>query len=509
MITSTLLSPPAAAVARQLRATLRGTVVAATDASYDTARQIWNGAVGHRPALIARCANDQDVAAAIRAAREHGLPLAVRGGGHDWAGRALCDGGLVLDLSAMRGVTIDPATRTAAAQGGATAGDVAAVAAGYGLAPVTGTVKAVGMTGLTLAGGYGPLCGRHGLALDNLVGADVTLASGQRVTASDTGDADLYWALRGGGGTFGAVTAARYRLHPLPQVLAGLILFPLAQAGAVLRGYAEVAAAAPDELTVMTGFLNAGGQMLLFLFPAWSGDPALGQGAIAALQRLGTPVMTQVAPMPYSGVLGMFDASVVNGRHYALATRWLPALTDDAAAMLTAAAADATSPLSAIAVHHFHGAAARVPAQDTAFALRHDHLLVEILAAWEPSPRDDGTVHRAWAQDLSGQLAPSALPGGYPNLLGPGDADRTLLAYSLNAPRLRDLKRRYDPDGVFSTATGTLPRGPGQLAAYAAAPDAPWTGTAVNCLNLSRSGRCPAPVNRRVMVPTNAAGPTM
>ena len=455
MTTPTQLSPPAAA-ARRLRSSLRGTVVAAADAPYDTARQIWNGAVGHRPALIARCADDQDVAAAIGAAREHGLPLSVRGGGHDWAGRALRDGGVVLDLSAMRAVTVDPATRTAVAQGGATAGDVVAAAAGYGLAPVTGTVKSVGMAGLTLAGGYGPLCGRHGLALDNLLGADVILADGRHVTASDTGDADLYWALRGGGATFGVVTAARYRLHPLPSVLAGLILFPLDQAGGVLRGYAEIAAAAPDELTIMTGFLNAGGQMLLFLFPAWSGDPARGQDAIAALHRLGTPVMTQVAPMPYAGVLGMFDASVVNGRHYALATRWLPALTDDTAAMLTAAAAGATSPLSAIAVHHFHGAAARVPAGDTAFALRRDHLLVEILAAWEPSTDDDGAAHRAWAQDLSGHLAPYALPGGYPNLLGPGDADRTLLAYGPNAPRLRDLKRRYDPDGVFSTATGTL-----------------------------------------------------
>ena len=457
MTTSTLRPERAAAVAHQLRASLRGTVLTATDAHYDATRRIWNGAVGHRPALLARCADGQDVITAIRAAREHGLPLSVRGGGHDWAGRALRHDGLVLDLSAMRGVTVDPATRTAVAAGGATVGDVVAAAAPYGLAPVTGTVKAVGMAGLTLAGGYGPLCGQHGLALDNLAGADVALADGRQVTASDTGDAELYWALRGGGGTFGVLTSARYRLHPLPAVLAGLILFPLAQAGTVLRGYAEIAAAAPDELTVMAGFLAAEGQMLVFLFPAWSGDPARGQDVIAALQRLGTPVMAQVAPMPYPGVLGMFDASVVNGRHYALATRWLPALTDDAIAVLAAAASTATSPLSAIAVHHFHGAAARIPASDTAFALRRDHLLVEILAAWEPSPGDDGAAHRGWAQALSGQLAPFALPGGYPNLLGPAESGRTLLAYGANAPRLRDLKPRYDPDGVFSTATGTLP----------------------------------------------------
>ncbi len=225
----------------------------------------------------------------------------------------------------------------------------------------------------------------------------------------------------------------------------------------MLRGYAEIAATAPDELTVMAGFLGTGGQMLLFLFPAWSGDPARGQDAITALQQLGTPVMAQVAPMPYSGALGMFNQSVVNGRRYALATRWLPGLTDDTAAMLIAGARSATSPLSAIAIHHFHGAAARIPAPDTAFALRRDHLLVEILAAWEPSPDTDPAAHRAWAGSLSGQLAPSSLPGGYPNLLGPAEPDRVLLAYGPNARRLQDLKHRYDPDGVFSTATGTLP----------------------------------------------------
>jgi len=283
------------------------------------------------------------------------------------------------------------------------------------------------------------------------------LANGRRVTASDTGDADLYWALRGGGGTFGVVTVGRYRLHPLPSALAGLILFPLAQAPTVLRGYAEIAATAPDELTVMAGFLGADGQMLLFLFPAWSGDPARGQDAITALQQLGTPVMAQVAPMPYSGALGMFNQSVVNGRHYALATRWLPGLTDDTAAMLIAGARSATSPLSAICDPPLPRRRGTHPRPDTAFALRRDHLLVEILAAWEPSPDTDPAAHRAWAGSLSGQLAPSSLPGGYPNLLGPAEPDRVLLAYGPNARRLQDLKHRYDPDGVFSTATGTLP----------------------------------------------------
>ena len=456
MTTSTVLPQRAAAAARQLRARMRGDVLAAADAGYDTARRIWNGAIDRHPALIARCADDQDVAAAVRTAREHDLPLSVRGGGHDWSGRALREGGLVLDLSAQRGVTVDPAAGTAVAQGGATAGDVVTAAARYGLAPVTGTVKAVGIASLALAGGYGPLCGRYGLAADNLLGANLVLADGARARAGAAGDTDLYWALRGGGGTFGVVTTARYRLHPLASILAGLILFTLAQAAAVLRGYAEIAAAAPDELTVMAGFVGIDGQPMLFLFPAWSGDPDRGQDTISALQRLGTPVTAQIAPMPYQDALGMFDPSVVNGRHYHMATRWLPALTEDTARLLAAAAASATSPLSAIAVHHFHGAAARVPAPDTAFALRRDHLLVEILAAWEPSTHAGGTAHRAWAEHLSGQLAPGSLPGGYPNLLAPADSGRLQLAYGPNAARLKDLKQRYDPGGVFSTATGTL-----------------------------------------------------
>ena len=458
MTTSTLLPQQAAAAARQLRASLRGTVLAAGDAPYDTARQVWNGAVDHRPALIARCQDGKDITAAVRAAREHALPLSVRGGGHDWAGRALRDGGLVLDLSAMRGVTVDPAAGTAVAQGGATAGDVVAAAARYGLAPVTGTVKAVGMAGLTLAGGYGPLCGKHGLALDNLLGADVVLADGQQVTASDTSDSDLYWALRGGGGTFGVVTAARYRLHPLPAILAGLILFPLGQADAVLRGYAEITAAGPDELTVMAGFLSAGGQMLLFLFPTWSGDPGRGQDAITALQQLGTPVMAQVAP----DALRRCPGHVRPKRGQRPPLRPAPPAgcpasptTPPRCSPPQRAAPPRRCPRSryttSTAPQH------AVPAQHTAFALRRDHLLVEILAAWEPSPDAGPAEHRAWADGLSSQLAPSALPGGYPNLLGPGEPGRVLLAYGPNAPRLQDLKHRYDPDGIFSTATGTLP----------------------------------------------------
>jgi FAD/FMN-containing dehydrogenase len=455
-MTTSVGSPQREAV-HQLRSSTRGAVVSQDQAGYDEARRLWNGAVDARPAVIARCEGQDDVAAALRVAREHGLALSVLGGGHDWAGRALNDGGLVIDLRAMRAVRIDADAGVAVAQGGATAGAVVAAARPFGLAPVTGTVKAVGMAGFTLGGGYGPLCGKHGLGVDNLVGAEVVLADGRIVTADHAQEADLFWALRGGGGGFGVVTGACYRLHRLGPVLAGLILFDLKDAAAVLCGYQELIAAAPDELTVMSGFLSGSdGRPLLFLFPTWSGEQAEGERAIARLEQLGTPVMTQVASMAYEDALGMFDAQVVNGRHHLLRTRWLSELTDEIAAILIEAASVVSSPLSMIAVHHFHGAAARVATPETAFGLRRNHLLVEIIAAWEPADPRELSRHEAWADGVSEALTTFALPGGYPNLLAPEDYERVKAAYGPHAGQLLELKRRYDPDGLFASATGAL-----------------------------------------------------
>ena len=443
--------------ARRLRGSIRGTVLVDSDAMYGDARQLWNGAVDKRPAVIVRCADEVDVSRAVMVAREHDLPLSVRGGGHDWAGRALSDGGLVIDLTSMRAVTVDSDAGTATAQGGATTGDVVAPARSLGLAPVTGTVKAVGMAGLTLGGGYGPLCGKHGLGVDNLLDARVVLADGRLVMADRENDPDLFWALRGGGGSFGVVTSARYRLHPLASVTAGLLLFGLEQAEAVLHRYQELIAEAADELTVMSGFLSGpDGKPLLFLFPAWSGEPTQGERELARFERLGSPVVAQVAPMAYGDALGMFDAQVVNGRHYAIRTRWISALTDDTIATLVEAARTVTSPFSAIGLHHFHGAATRVHPTATAFALRREHLLVEIIAAWEPDEARESARHENWAETLSEALCPVAVPGGYPNLLGPDDHDRLALAYGENVARLRELKRRYDPENVFASAICAL-----------------------------------------------------
>ena len=438
-----------ATVEAELKGLVRGRVHASGDDGYEQARTVWNGSVDHHPAAVVHCADAEDVRAALATARRCGVPVSVRGGGCDWAGRAIREGGVVLDLSAMRGVRIDPGTSVAEIDGGVLAGELLDAAAAHGLATAAGAVRSVGMTGMALAGGYGGLIGRFGLTLDNLLSADLVLADGSRVVAGPDDETDLWWALRGGGGNFGVVTSARFRLHPLGLVIGGIVMYPAEQAPQVLRGYQEIIAAAPDELTVMAGFLTGpGGLPIVFVAPTWSGDLDTGQVAVDPLTKLGTPVMSALQPMPYPELLHMFDAGSAPGNGNALNTRWLPALTEDAITALTEAALTRTSPRSLLMVHHFHGAATRVSSDATAFAVRRPHLLTEIIAVWAPGEEAD--QHRAWIADVSASLAPGALPGGYPNILDPANIERTRLGFGGNLERLLAVKRRYDPDHVFS-----------------------------------------------------------
>jgi FAD/FMN-containing dehydrogenase len=439
--------------ARQLRTVMQGRVVLPGDDDYAQTRQIWNGAVEHQPALIAVCETPADVQAAVRTARQHNLPLSVRGGGHDWAGRALCHDGLVIDMSHMRRVDVDPVASVATIEGGATGTEVTSVTVPYGLVAATGNCGAVGMVGLTTGGGYGPLTPRYGLALDNLLGAEVVLADGRLVNCDGHENPDLFWAIRGGGGNFGVITCMRVQLHPIRQVLAGLMLFPWSQAESVLGGYAESSADAPDELSISTGVLpSPDGSPLAFLAPMWSGEAIEGEEWIARLRQLGTPVLDRIGTITYMDWLGMFAAAAPVGRHYAAKNRSLAQVTPAVISTLVAGGQQRSSPFSGIIVHDFRGAATRIPLAATAFGLRKEHYLIEIIAAWEPTAEDDGEEHREWARTLSEKLAPHALPGGYPNMLGPNDLEQTAHAYGSNASRLQQLKRRFDPDGIFSSA---------------------------------------------------------
>ncbi|PTA47688.1 FAD-binding oxidoreductase [Micromonospora sp. RP3T] len=406
---------------------------------YEAARTIWNGAVSSRPLAVLRCATTADVQAGVRAARERDLALSVRGGGHDWAGRALADGGLTLDLSAMRQVSVDPATGVATVAGGATSADVAAAAQRAGLVAVTGTAGSVGMAGLTLGGGYGPLSGRFGLAADNLLSADVVLADGTLVTADEEHATELLWALRGGGGNFGVVTSMRIRLHAVPAILAGMIMFRFD----VLPALAESLLRGPDELTVQSGFITAPtGQPALFAAPTWCGDPEAGATVLQRLTELGEPLTAQLGPTTMPEQLAQIDAMFPAGRHVEIGSRTVTGLDRTVQEVLLDAARATTSPLSAISLHSLHGAAARVPADATAFRNRTPHLMVETIAVWEPGDPDEDQ-HKAWVRGTD------RLPGGYPNLLGPQDTERTAAAFGPNAERLRAVRKRYDPDLVF------------------------------------------------------------
>jgi FAD binding domain/Berberine and berberine like len=442
---------------KDLASLLTGQLVLPEDAAYEQVRQLWSGKVNKHPAALVRCANAQDIVHTVRWARSHGLALSVRGGGHDFAGRALCDDGVVIDCSQMRAVTIDPEARTARIQGGATIGDLIGASREYGLATTTGTVSSVGMAGLTLGGGYGPLIGKYGLIADTLLSAQVVTADGQLVTTSVTEHADLFWGLRGGGGNFGVVVSMEYRLHPVTTVLSGLLLYPLDQARAVLHYYDEFITTAPDELTIQPGVIQMpDGMPVLFLSPTYCGSLEAGERVLTPLRAFGKPLADQIQPVAYDALVHTIDALFPKGRHYFGQTQSLDGLRAETIEALVESAQRFSSPFSAISIHHFHGAASRVAASETAFAPRQDHLMVELVAGWEPQSPEEDQRHVQWAQSSSEALAPYALKGGYINMLDEGEQERVPLTFGPNYERLLELKRTYDPNDVFHSTIGHI-----------------------------------------------------
>jgi FAD/FMN-containing dehydrogenase len=445
---------------QDLAALLTGPLLVPEDATYEQVRGLWNGGVSTQPAALVRCANTQDVLHTVRWTRSHGLALSVRGGGHDFAGRALCEGGVVIDCSLMRTVTTDTVARTARIQGGATIGDFILAAEKDRLATTTGTASSVGMAGITLGGGYGPLMGLYGLVADNLLSAQIVTADGELITANATEHADLFWGLRGGGGNFGVVVSLEYRLYPLTTVLSGLLLYPLEQARDVLRYFNEFIATVPDALTIQSGFIQTPDSMpVLFFSPTYCGTLDEGERVLAPLRAFGNPLTDQVQPIPYSALLQTMDALAPKGRHYTIRTRSLEGFRAETIETLMECAQRFSSPFTGISIHHFHGAASRVAASATAFAPRRDHLLVELVAAWEPQSPEKDQRHVQWAETASEALAPYALPGGYINLLDTGEQGRVALTFGANYERLLELKQKYDPTDVFHSTPGHIPLG--------------------------------------------------
>lgn len=418
-------------------------------AAFDDAISMWNGAVTRRPSVVARPISAIEVQAVVRRAQDRGLALSVRGGGHDWAGRSVVDGGVMIDMSLMRQVEVSADSQIATVAGGATSGDVIAAAEPYGLATPTGVVGGVGMVGLALGGGYGPLNGTAGLALDNVAEVQIVLADGRLVTTDADHEADLFWALRGGGGSFGVVTRLRVRLHRIAQVIAGVMVFDWRQAGRVLTNYDALMPNVPDELTVELSIATgpAGGPTL-FVWPTWSGAVDLADAWLEKVTGLGTPLVTQMQPMPYRQAITLLDPYIVSGRHNEMRTVTLRDYGREAIDALIRAADTRTSSFSGLSMHHFHGAATRVGLTDTAFGVRGPHFVIEILAAWQSDDNDPG-AHIGWAETVYADLSPHAIPGGYPNLIGPSQGAQADAAYGPNAARLRKLKRRFDPGNVF------------------------------------------------------------
>jgi len=438
---------------RRVEAQLVGRVSLPGGDGYAAATAIWAKPVGFMPRAVVHCRTTEDVQLSIAIARDCGLPLSVRGGGHDWAGRALC-AGIVIDLSGMNGVSVDADHRSAIISGGARAADVAAVTDPLHVAAVTGTCSTVGMTGLTLGGGYGPLIGRFGLALDNLLAVEVVLADGRVVVADDANEGELFWALRGGGGNFGVVTAMRHRLHNLPSVRSGMLVYPFAEARAVLRRCADIAASSPEDLTVQVGCVGGpDGKPVVIVLPTWCGLPADGEARVAPFLKLGALLAGSVEAISYGTSLTLFDPYLANGQPVFMETCSLPALDSAGIDVFIEAMTTAASPGCAFFTHEFRGAASRVPAEATAFGLRRDHVLVEILATFvDRADKEEEQRHRQWARATRQAFAPMALPGGYPNFLAGDDSDRVAKSYGPNADRLIAAKRRYDPDNVFCSA---------------------------------------------------------
>jgi FAD/FMN-containing dehydrogenase len=445
----------------ELAPTFTGRFVQPADADYDDVRRVHNGLVDERPALIAQCRGTADIADAVRLARTLDLEVAIRGGGHNVAGRATIDAGLMIDLSPMKGIFVDAKARTARAQGGALWKEFNRETQMHGLATTGGVVGSTGLAGLTLGGGLGWLMSKYGLALDNLRSAEMVMADGSVRHASADENPDLFWAIRGGGGNFGIAASLEYAVHPVGPIIAGgLVAHPLSSGASVLRFFRDTCAALPDEMMLLAGLMTApdgSGAKLVGIVAGHCGSLPDGEAALRPLKAFGPPLMDAMGPMPYCALNTLFDAGLPRGALNYWKSQFLTDLTDDCIAALLELSATAPSPMSQIVVEHFHGAASRVPVPDTACAMRITGFNVLIVSQWM-DPRETETNVK-WCRDCYAALSPYLRTFRYVNYLDHDEGDDpAAVAYGPNYGRLRDLKAKYDPENFFHTNVNIRPR---------------------------------------------------
>jgi FAD/FMN-containing dehydrogenase len=445
-----------------LRAGFSGELLRPGDDGYDRARRVWNGNVDRRPALVARCADVADVQRALGLAVDQGLVLSVRGGGHSAPGYGTNDGGLVLDLSSFKEVTVDPVARTARVGGGVLWRELDARTQAAGLATTGGTVSNTGVAGLTLGGGVGWLMGKHGLAVDNLLSAEVVTADGAVHHVDREREPDLFWALRGGCGNFGVVTSLEYRLHPVGEVLGGMVVHSLDRAAEVLRFYRDLCPTLPDEAEAYCGLLTdpQAGVPVIALLLGYNGAVEEGEAVLRPAREFGRPLVDLVAPMPYVARQSMLDEpNAVEGLHRYWRSAFTETLDDDLVDVVVDMAAGFTSPLSAVLFFYVHGAATRVPVEETAFAARRPQWDVDVIGQWTDgaeSARHTDWLRASWAR------AEEHLQGSaYVNHIATDDApEKVRASFGPNLDRLRRIKGQYDPANLFRLNPNISPVAP-------------------------------------------------
>ena len=443
------------------RSSLRGEMLCPGDEGYDEARKVWNAMVDKKPAIIARCAGVADVINSVNFARTNDLLVSVRGGGHNIPGNSVCDGGIVIDTSPMKSVRVNPMGRTARAEPGLNWAELDHETQAFGLATTGGTVSDTGIAGLTLGGGIGWLAGKHGLSCDNLLSVDLVTADGRFLTVSATENEDLYWGVRGGGGNFGVVTSFEYQLHPVGQVLAGMVVHPFEKAKEVLKFYRDFSSTIPDEVNTVAGFLTSPeGDALVALIVCYNGPIEAGERALRPLREFGPPLLDDIRPMAYSEVQGLLDAGAPAGRQYYIKSLFMKDIDAEAIDTMIAHFAKVTSPLTAMMFQQLGNATNRVSPNETAFVHRDPRYEWVCLSSWlDPG---ESEVHIRWTRELAEAMHPFTTGGIYVNQVGTeaeDGADQIRAAYGAGYQRLVALKNKYDPTNLFSHNQNIKPTG--------------------------------------------------